>query len=300
MASLFFNIYLYLRLRNYFYHNGVYYIHHMPERGNLGDYLCSPRHYFDLKKKSGSKLVVLGGGVFSEYGRRKLRKLKLPSSSVVLWGVGESTKDIRPSAVLDLPYMAWGIRDADFSDEHFLPCVSCMHSMLDMPVPKEESILCFANADSKVTSKGSLDEFRKFSERVKGDFLLNNCSENHFIEALQKATHIVTNSYHGAYWGLLSGRKVTLMGYSSKFYNLFKVMGLRKERVIGIGRGDDSSLIKALDGLDLSRDFVLLEKSSEMREKFRMINIGFAESLAHMGAVDSFSYNLRSYKVCKD
>jgi hypothetical protein len=90
------------------------------------------------------------------------------------------------------------------------------------------------------------------------------------------------------------------MGYSSKFYNLFKVMGLRKERVIGIRRGDDSSLIKALDGLDLSRDFVLLEKSSEMREKFRMLNIGFAESLAHMGAVDSFSYNLRSYKACKD
>ena len=56
---------------------------------------------------------------------------------------------------------------------------------------------------------------------------------SNFVDIFQNNQHIITNSYHAAYWGLLSGHNVTLLGYSSKFTSLLKIFNL-----------DDNLLIK--------------------------------------------------------
>lgn len=293
MVSLVFNTFLRLMLKGEYYRNGIYYVHHIPDRGNIGDYLCSPRHYFLMENNRGRDIVILGGGVFSEYGLKRIRKSRVPFGSVVLWGVGESVRNGISPVISDLPYMAWGIRDSDMSDKHFLPCVSCMHGMLDMCLPKDEKILVFVNADPKVTSKESLRMFRRLSQNLNGFFLLNNCEEKELIGSFGRASHIVTNSYHGAYWGLLSGRRVTLMGYSSKFIDLLKSFGMSEDDMITVGRGEDvSSVVK---NIDFERDYIALRDPEEMREKFRNINLDFAKGLVNAGVIKMFDFGEKSY-----
>lgn len=53
----------------YFEESGIRFFHHNPPRGNLGDYLCSPRHYFEFVA-SESPLNIIGGGVYVDMGVR--------------------------------------------------------------------------------------------------------------------------------------------------------------------------------------------------------------------------------------
>jgi polysaccharide pyruvyl transferase WcaK-like protein len=60
----------------------------------------------------------------------------------------------------------------------------------------------------------------KFNDSM---FITNQAPEKDFMKCLAQSSHIITSSYHGAYWGLLSGRTVTLMGYSFKFKSLLNI-----------------------------------------------------------------------------
>src|SRR5690606_19836691 len=98
-----------------------------PRRGNIGDYLCSPRHYFSFQQPV-EDLHVVGGGVFVGFAIESLKKRKIPFDKSVLWGVGQSLRELSAAAgqVSELPFKEWGIRDKDWvAAEHFLPCVSC-------------------------------------------------------------------------------------------------------------------------------------------------------------------------------
>ena len=62
------------------------------------------------------------------------------------------------------------------------------------------------------------------------------------IELLGSANTIITNSYHGAYWGTLLGKKVIVAGpWSSKFHTL-------KHRVTFINPQDNYEYL--LDGIE--------------------------------------------------
>lgn len=257
----------------------VRFVHQKPRHYNLGDDLCSPKHYFEFRASLGV-VNILGGGVQSNFYLDKSKFLRLDPERTILWGVGQSVKgDCRPGKIPRLPYRFWGLRDGDsVREENFLPCVSCLHPMLDVPEIDDTQVLLFVNFDPQITTGAVRARISELFPKVR--VLYNNCSWQEFSDALRETSHIVTNSFHGSYWGLLSGRHVSLIGYSSKFFSLIRMLGLDPGRVIKVERGGEQDLV---DGICLAMresHYQRLENARSCRDRFRMINLDFAGRLA--------------------
>lgn len=262
--------------------SNVRFIHQQPSHRNIGDDLCSPKHYFTFSTTQNQKMNVFGGGVEDKFYLTFIERLGLDTERSILWGVGQSLKKCdTPKFIQSLPFRYWGLRDIDSTlEEHFLPCVSCLHPMLDAPI-KQRKKLIFINFDPQITTssvKNTLSE--KYANT---DILYNNCSDEAFQTALENTEHIITNSFHGAYWGLLSGRKVSLIGYSTKFSSLYKMFQLDITKIIKVDRGCEVSLLEALDYAMQENNIQELDHSKNYLQKFRTLNLNFANKLVEGG-----------------
>lgn len=274
--------------------DGVRFFHHNPPRGNIGDFLCSPRHYFALEPAIPG-LNIIGGGVYVDMGVKFIQKHGIDPQKTVLWGVGESLRDVAdPEPINHLPFLEWSCRDRNrvVDDTHFVPCCSCLHRMLDSPVTSQNTLL-FLNADPKVSGEGELAELATVARHRGWELLYNNCAEQAFSEALARSKSIVTNSYHGAYWGLLSGRTVALIGYSSKFHSLFSGLGLPPEKVVQYDRGDERALVTTLRGLELEASGACLPDPEAVRRAFRARNKAFADRLVARKILAGYRFSAR-------
>lgn len=150
--------------------------------------------------------------LISEY----VNKLSNDKSPRIIWGAGHNgnyEKKFKGS----LEYPKWlrnfdlvGVRD--WGQEHeWVPCASCMHPALREKHVIKHPVIWFEHKKQliKSTEFGS-DPIPRFVNS--GD----NIAET--IRLLGSADVIITNSYHGAYWGTLLGRKVIVIeAWSSKF-----------------------------------------------------------------------------------
>lgn len=256
----------------------VRFIHHKPKQGNIGDNLCSPKHYIDF---STNKIInIIGGGVFNQLGLEQINLYKLDPNRTILWGAGQSiANDNQPKKITHTLYPFWGVRDIDsVDDEHFLPCVSCMHPMLNTPLHAQNTLL-FLNFDKKITQHSSLKSIQNLAKQYNHILLYNNCTEIEFQEALSKSSHIITNSFHGAYWGLLSGRSVALIGYSSKFYSLYRMFSLNTDLILKSQRGNIDELINKIHFASTNDQYVCANQPSEFRKKFIQRQLNFINNL---------------------
>lgn len=194
---------------------------------SVGDRYCAPSLYFDfpveVDKKTGVDpdydFIIFGGGGHihlpsPDYNDGKFGHLEaiLPfAKKIIMWGVGHNvhgTTDIEYPDYMD-DFLLTGYRDYQRKD--WVPCPSCMHKVFDKKYKIE-------------------DEFRKFHKKnlsISGDHPSMQDDGDLIIEEvvsfLGGAETILTNSYHGAFWGLLLGRKVIIGDtYSSKFFGLLK------------------------------------------------------------------------------
>lgn len=255
---------------------------------NIGDLLCCPAYYFSFGahniegnwfKPLRAKYTVLGGGAFKNFGLGIVED----QSSVVAWGLGSSIHglDSNVARIDELPYGNWGVRDIDSiqDDSRFVPCVSCLHEMLDSPPGKE--LLVFLNRNSEITKDQSLF--------VSANVYTNALNEKQFSDVWLKSGSVITNSYHVAYWSLLSGRKVSLIGYSSKFRSLYKALGLPLEMIIPFTPQEDGSLGKLIQSeVKLGQNAVFLPDHKVFLEDYRRRNICFAEKSHAMGLLPAF------------
>lgn len=262
---------------------GITFLHHQPSFGNIGDELCSPKHYFAFE--AGEKpLIILGGGAFSDLGLRMLRKRGWNPRQAVLWGAGISNPPSEPVLpIRELSYLDWGVRDVDRTVEpsRFLPCVSCLHPMLDEPKMGEETLV-FVNGHTAITPDGVIQNLQNTCTERGWAFLTNQVDEATLRAALSRTRHLVTNSFHGAYWGLLSGREVSLVGYSSKFVSLFIGLGLDPGLIHLTAKGAEAQT-PALIELAEKGSGASLPDPLAKREEFRAINLAFAERLVGQG-----------------
>ena len=129
---------------------GVRFVHRNPNLFNIGDFLCSPRHYFTFSGAPEGATVV-GGGIFDP--RKKIiSKFDLNPGLCAIWGAGfaQGTGE-RETVVSDLPFRAWSYRDIRYVPDHkFVPCVSCFHPV-SCSAPGGGGTLVFLNDDPKVT-----------------------------------------------------------------------------------------------------------------------------------------------------
>lgn len=212
---------------------------------NIGDITCSPCLYFkELQKNSinisimnfknyinlkDKVIIVGGGGLLLSYFEKSIDNIiKLAKNNrVIFWGVGFDNyiheKSLIKVNTSDI--FKFAIRDFDKNIEYeYVPCASCMSDLFDKYKSKKDK------------SKYGLYLHRDYSKPIKNDLsdlpCLYNTDVNNFEEAINFLASyevILTNSFHGLYWGTLLGKKIILLpwvdngniGFSNKF-NSFK------------------------------------------------------------------------------
>lgn len=261
---------------------------HYDKTGNIGDLLCSPRHYFDFEADRDT--VIVGGGAsnsfFASRARRHRARLR------VGWGIGQSWRYDEPPGFLQRSisqlkrrfcYDRLSTRDPLLATPALplVPCVSAFHAITEIPCGDETGI--FINANQSVSGKTAADR-GALEAAFRGPVVraLNGGDVAAFAEAFRRTGLLVTNSYHAAYWGLLSGRRVHVIGYSSKFSNLVALFGMDPGRVIAVERGNVEELERSILSCP-DREPLQCADPAATRKRFREYNLEFAGSLGSLG-----------------
>lgn len=206
---------------------------HRVDPDNVGDYYCNPSRYFDipdvvtkhLSKESidvhNQTIIVGGGGLIHNTFDKYIQALldQQPKLSVA-WGIGHnygSAVSKKGNPFLFPSYLTkfdlFSVRDwvAGF-EAAYVPCVSCMHPSFDKDYKIRHPVVFYLH-DAK-TPPHLYPESAPFKTN-------SDANIKSVIKFLASGETIVTNSYHGAYWGLLLGRKVISTAWSIKF-NYFR------------------------------------------------------------------------------
>ena len=184
---------------------------HVP---NLGDRICQPHHYFDLpltdciswKQRNLPDVNYLSGGGGIDRSRL-IRLIQLhPQARIITWAHGWIYRQVQllhpVPGVEHFSSRDWGQGGAEWT-----PCPSCMNEWLDKDYPIERDVGLYFNPDFPLPQVGMDIERR------------NNLGEEPEIFSwLGGCELVLTNSYHGAYWATLLGRKVIVVNpHSGKF-----------------------------------------------------------------------------------
>lgn len=137
-----------------------------------------------------------------------------------VWGAGHNG-DYNKKSKGKFDYPDWltefnlaGIRDWN-QGYLWTPCASCMHPALRKKYQIKNDVIWFEHKKQLL---------KDFGDDSIPRFINSGSNIDHTIELLGSANIILTNSYHGAYWGTLLNKKVVVVGaWSNKFYG-FKHM----------------------------------------------------------------------------
>lgn len=151
--------------------------------------------------------------------RKYIKKTEDSKNLKVIWGAGHNSdvsKDKKGNLFFEYPdylidYDITGLRDWD-TGHYWAPCASCMHPALRKKHTIKNDIIWFEHKKQLIKDFGG-DPIPRFINSG------NNIDQT--IELLGSANIILTNSYHGAYWGtLLKKRVIVVGGWSTKFYKM--------------------------------------------------------------------------------
>lgn len=211
----------------------VFNVHHL-HNANIGDRACTPFAFFptlrdafewrdldtldpELKKLRGAPVVLGGGGMLHPWPwNNVVLPLLSGNNTVIAWGIGHHHDGVhsdrgrlmrdwqgseqRLQTDYDLTRLALhGLRDRIPGTIH-APCVTCMHPALDIVEPPRHEIVIYEH--------GALEPIRiDAGPRMKN-------TGAHGIEDvlahLRSGETVITNSFHGAYWAMLLGRRVAV------------------------------------------------------------------------------------------
>jgi hypothetical protein len=224
--------------------------------GNVGDASTSPTLYFDWLKNTkildiestnfeaidkqlrSACLIFGGGGMLAHFEGQMNIILRSRPRALVIWGAGHN---IHEAYAIEFPeYMRdfdlVGIRDHGYGFD-WVPCVSCLHDGLSMEYEPKYEIVVFEHKYNPLPIAG----FPK----------LTNAGSDvaSALRFLGSGGTILTNSYHGAYWGTLLNRRVVVVDpFSSKFN------GLKYKVPIASGRTWKQALPRAQSYPDALRE----------------------------------------------
>lgn len=210
----------------------VHVFHHLDD--NLGDKMSAPRRYFPWLAAGtvidpwdhqvgpftpGDVAITGGGGLIRDVPgdpfHENLRVIASAAPFSVGWGIGHNHHfdRVNGSSRAYPSYLAGfdllGVRDWD-AGFTWVPCVSCLDPGFTQvrPAPAHELVL-YAHwddhSDPEITGIPTMRNSEKSFGRV--------------LDFLSSGETVLTNSYHGAYWATLLGRKVVVVEpFSSKFH----------------------------------------------------------------------------------
>ena len=204
---------------------------HNKSKKNSGDFFCNPSRYFNFPNVQSKRLnarhtvknktlVLGGGGLIHKHWVNSIESLlDQQPKQTVLWGIGHNSKGFNENYIY---YPKWldrcqliGIRDWIEGYQHYyLPDVTCMHSAFDKSYEEKHDVVFYIRARKH--------ELLKQDTRANSPIVLKNSERDFFkiIEFLGSAKTIVTDSYHGTYWGQLLGKNVKTYAWGVKFLNM--------------------------------------------------------------------------------
>jgi len=216
------------------------YFSHRIDTNNVGDYWSCPILYyqqylpnyfeaekFEIKKvkekqlTNTSPLIIGGGGLIGEPKFDKiLRNVAENHSSKlkVLWGVGdnETSKEKKDFLEYIFKYDIVGIRDyLKGYEDYWVPCVSCKSDLFDKykGITPRNEIVYYQHLYRPLP--------QEIIKQRPGPMMTNNGFDFESVIAfLSQGEYVITNSYHGAYWAMLLGKKVIASSWSTKFLNM--------------------------------------------------------------------------------
>jgi len=201
---------------------------------NFGDNVCCPGDYFPEFARCAkvdlagippgvSPVVLGGGGIIFKNNDEWIAKLS-KTRPVAIWGAGlnyplEEVPEGWESYFSDCRLV--GLRDVGYVNSVnkenivFTPCPSCLnlHFAVARNHPPKECAVIYEHCSNPI--------------RKDFPFLLassNSAGPQTFdsvIDFLASGRTVITNSYHGAYWGLLLGRSVVIYrpARANRFYS---------------------------------------------------------------------------------
>lgn len=183
------------------------------------------------------KNVIYGGGGLIGHMRPlpyMTNILKQKGFKQFAWGMGENVYVCMDEQTQFLPnpqviyppfireYDLLGLRDyyTDlFKLDHisWVPCASCMHPSFDKKYKINHEVVFFMHKSLPLEIIWGMPEETWRYPRMSNDCGLDM---DKVLEFLGSGETVVTNSYHGAYWATLLGRKVCVFPWASKFWGL--------------------------------------------------------------------------------
>lgn len=199
---------------------------------NLGDRSCNPCDYFDELKHtprwdawdsdwlySPSNLILGGGGLIHELLERYIRVVtRRKDRKLIAWGLGHNATGKIAADYKDTldGFDLVGVRDYAAAQAHgwdYVPCASCMSCCFNPPFKYFGTFnyIIYQHVDHPITLRGADCPIPVMSNDTK-EFV-------NVIDFLSSGHVVITNSFHGAYWAMLLGRKVIIYKpFSSRFY----------------------------------------------------------------------------------
>lgn len=151
--------------------------------------------------------------------KKYLDKIDRTTGKKIMWGAGHNAdahRDKKGNMFIDYPdwlveYDLVGLRDNN-SAYDWAPCASCMHPALRKNYQIKNDIIWFEHKKQLL---------KDFGNEPIPRFVNSGSNIDQTIELIGSANIILTNSYHGAYWGVLMKKRVIVVGpWSSKFYTM--------------------------------------------------------------------------------
>jgi len=143
-------------------------------------------------------------------------KLLTDKSKRIIWGAGHNNEDVKKSkGSITYPgylndYNLVGVRDYGQRFQ-WVPCASCMHPGLRKTYPIKNDIIWFEHKKQLI---------KNFGDSPIPRFINSGNNIDQTLELLGSTNTILTNSYHGAYWGTLLKKKVVIVDpWTSKFFS---------------------------------------------------------------------------------
>lgn len=198
---------------------------HHRETTNLGDAVCSPYdHLPDLATRGiaidlavstpPADTVIFGGGKIMGGLYKVMGPNDFAARHRVAWGVSTVQK-------FPVSWKYWRtfrsmtlVGSRDWGDKRFpfAPCVTCLSPYFEMAADETEEVVLYIHHWKSAAQRVARPEGIPVMEN-------NNPSLESTIRFLAGARTVVSNSYHGVYWGLLLGKKVLCLPFSNKFQN---------------------------------------------------------------------------------
>src|SRR5262249_15123120 len=156
----------------------------------------------DIAASLADKVVIVGGsGLLGrenlELGIKTLLAAKVRPRALILWGAGNNVHDetrlVQPEYLREFDLV--GIRAWGDNEQRWNQCVSAMHRALKSPPEPQHEYVIF---ELKNVPLRDLGPFPRRSNRTD--------DVNAVMTHIASGETLLTNSYHGAYWGTLMGR----------------------------------------------------------------------------------------------